>query len=394
VQRLRNLVPMVLMVLVAAGSGGLGMGCSSPEPAANAPPRPAPAPVGPQTFSVSVDATSSSIPLVADQYFPNELQVHPGDSIKFNEVWSGEPHTVSFGSLVDQAATSTALAGPSASPSPVPGLPAFFPRPGRGSDPIPAASQPCFLDTGVPPATAACPRVDQPALSGGQAFYSSGWLPPTSTFTVALSPTINPGTYTFRCLVHPNMTGKIHVVPPAQTIPGPAQVTAAGTAQVAAVVTALTPAVQDAALVTTTNVAGITTGDGVTATLAATFGPPEVDTGVSQTVAFSVYGTHAIAVNPPDSAIGLLTKGPDGVVHANSAAVRSAGGESPPLGVQTRPRTVFGGSYGGSGFHNSGLLTSLPPGLLTYTLQFTSPGTYSLRCLVHPAMTATVRVSP
>ena len=34
------------------------------------------------------------------------------------------------------------------------------------------------------------------------------------------------------------------------------------------------------------------------------------------------------------------------------------------------------------------------PGLLTYTLQFTAPGTYSLRCLVHPAMTATVKVSP
>ena len=62
--------------------------------------------------------------------------------------------------------------------------------------------------------------------------------------------------------------------------------------------------------------------------------------------------------------------------------------------VQTRARTVFGGSYPGSGFHNSGLLTSLPPGLLTYSLQFTAPGTYSLRCLVHPAMAAIVKVSP
>jgi hypothetical protein len=111
-------------------------------------------------------------------------------------------------------------------------------------------------------------------------------------------------------------------------------------------------------------------------------------------VAFNVYGMHAIAIQPPDSAVGLLTQGSDGVVHVNPGAVRNAGGEIPPLGVQTRARTVYGGSYQGSGFHNSGLLTSLPPGLLTYTLQFTAPGTFSLRCLVHPAMTATVKVGP
>jgi plastocyanin len=377
---MRRLRILVLLVLVAATSS---MGCSSSKPSVTPPSNPAAAPAvaGPQTFSVSVDATSGSVPLAADEYFPNEFQVHPGDTIKFNEVWSGEPHTVSLGSLVDQGPTSTAL-------------PTFFPRPGRGSEPIPAAAQPCFLDTGAPPAAGACPKADQPAFSGGQAFYSSGWLAPTSTFTVPLSPTINPGTYTVRCLVHASMAGRIHVVPPGQTIPGPAQVTAAGTAQVAAVMAALAPAAQNAALVTATNVAGITAGNGVTTTLAATFGPAELDVGVSQTLAFNVYGTHAIAVNPPDSALGLLTKGSDGVVHVNNPAVRSAGGEPPPLGVQTRARTVFGGSYPGSGFHNSGLLTSLPPGLLTYSLQFTAPGTYSLRCLVHPAMTAIVKVSP
>src|SRR4029077_20616825 len=145
------------------------------------------------------------------------------------------------------------------------------PRPGRGSDPTPGAAQPCFLDTGAPPATTACPRVNQPAFSGAQAFYSSGWLAPTATFTVPLSPSINPGTHTFRCLVHPNMMGKIDVGPPSPTIPGPPQVTAAGTAQLNAALAALAPAVADASLVTATNVAGITSGDGaVTTTLAAT----------------------------------------------------------------------------------------------------------------------------
>ncbi|MEA2589346.1 MAG: hypothetical protein QOH66_2273, partial [Actinomycetota bacterium] len=115
--RLRILVT----VLVAAASGNLVVGCTPSKPSGRPPSNPAPAApaAGPQTFSVSVDATSASIPLAADEYFPNEFQVHPGDTIKFNEVWSGEPHTVSLGSLVDQGPTSTAL-------------PTFFPRPGRG----------------------------------------------------------------------------------------------------------------------------------------------------------------------------------------------------------------------------------------------------------------------
>ena len=101
---------LVLMVFVAAASG---LGCTSPpKPSSVAPSHPAPAPAGPQTFSVSVDARSGAIPLAADEYFPSELQVHPGDTIKFNEVWSGEPHTVSLGALVDQVPTSTTLALP------------------------------------------------------------------------------------------------------------------------------------------------------------------------------------------------------------------------------------------------------------------------------------------
>lgn len=360
---------------------GLGMGCTpSSKPSAVPPSKPAPAPIGPQTFSVSVDATSPNLPLAADQFFPSELAVHPGDTIKFDEVWSGEPHTVTLGTLVDQGPTSTAL-------------PSFFPKTGGSVDPIPAAAQPCFLDTGTPPAKAACPAAPQPSFSGGQAFYNSGWLTPTATFTVNLSPTIGPGVYTFRCLVHSDMTGKIHVVPPTQAIPTPASVTDAGTAQVNAAAAALTPAAQNAALVTATNVAGITAGDSVTSTMVATFGS-EIDVSVGQTVNFNVYGTHIIAINPPDNAVGLLTKGPDGVVHLNTNAIRSAGGESPPVGTQTRPRSVFGGSFPGSGFHSSGLLMSVPPGLLTYTLQFTAPGTFPLRCLVHPDMNTTVKVSP
>ena len=384
---LRRLGVLAVVTLVATTGCTGGKPPAAPSASRTTPP----AAAGPQTFSVTVDASNASFPIAADAYFPDHLQVHPGDTIRFNEVFSGEPHTVTLGTLVDAEAASEAVT-PTASPTPS-ALPSFFPKPGRGGDPVPSAAQPCFLDTGTPPATTLCPPVPQPAFSGGQAFYSSGWLAPTSTFSVPLSPTINPGTYTVRCLVHPTMTGRIEVVPPAQRIPPPGAVAAAGSAQVAAVVAALTPAARDAAAVTATNVAGITVGAGVTNTLVTTFGPPELDVSVSQTMVFNLFGTHAIAVNPPDNAVGLLTKGADGVVHFNTTATRSIGGESPPSGVQARPRSVFGGIYPGSGFHNSGLLTSYPPGLLSYNLQFTTPGTFTLRCLVHPAMRASVVVS-
>jgi plastocyanin len=234
--------------------------------------------------------------------------------------------------------------------------------------------------------------VPQPAFDGLQSFYNSGWLARGSKFSVPLSPTISPGKYAFQCLAHPGMAGRIEVVPPSRPVPGPAQVAAEGRAALTRAVQAQTGAAQAAAAVTTTPVAGITQAD-VTDTLVAALGPSELDVQAGQVVAWGVYGMHALAINPPDSAAGLIVKDSDGTVHLNSAAVEHVGGQAAPPGPVPRAQTVNGGSYEGSGFHSSGLLTSVPPGLLTYTLQFTTPGTFTVRCLVHPGMTQTVKVS-
>src|SRR2546422_965646 len=278
---------MQRLVVLAVAAALLAAACSSPKPASPATPSRSSVPAGPQTFTVSVDGKSPSYNLAADAYFPSALKVHPGDAIQFKEVWSGEPHTVTFGTLVDRSAAAP---------------PSIFPK-GRG-DAVQSAAQPCFLDTGAPPVNAACPKVPQPPFSGLQTFYNSGWLADGSTFSMAMSATIGPGTYTFRCLVHPGMSGEVDVVASGQAIPGPAEVTAAGAAQLALAVQA----------------------------------------------------------------------------------------QIPPVPVP-RAQAVNGGSYGGTGFHNSGVLASLPPGLLTYTLQFNAPGVYTVRCLIHPAMTQTVKVS-
>lgn len=387
------------LALLLAAAAILAAGCTSgPSPASKA--APSPSIVQPQRYTVSVDASPQSIPLVADAFFPSQLALHPGDSVTFKEEWTGEPHTVTLGTLVDQAASVSSSPSPSpARVSPLTagsaGLPDLFPAgfPGGRGDVPASAAQPCFLASGSPPLTGACPQVAQPDFNGSQTFYNSGWLAEGSSFTVTVSATTPVGTYHVRDLAHPVMAGEVQVVPRSQPVPSPSAVAAAGAAELARAVQAQAPAAAEAAAVTTTLVAGITEA-GVTNTFIAAFGPATVTATSGSTLTWNLYGRHALALDPPATATGLLTQSADGSVHINTTAVNHIGGAAPPTGVPTRPVSVNGGSYGGTGFHNSGLLDSVPPGLISYTLKFSAPGTYTVRCLVHPAMTETVNVTP
>ena len=91
---------MQRLVVLAVAAALLATACSSPRPASPLTPSRSSVPAGPQTFTVSVDGKSPSYNLAADAYFPSALKVHPGDTIQFREVWSGEPHTVTLGTAV------------------------------------------------------------------------------------------------------------------------------------------------------------------------------------------------------------------------------------------------------------------------------------------------------
>lgn len=359
----------------------LGSACTSARNSGT-PGTPVPPSSGPQAFTVDVDAQSPQLPLAADAYFPDSLQVHPGDMVSFIERYSGEPHTVTLGSLVNQSigqVSGTSLVG----------LPPLVPAKG---DPVPSAAQPCFLDTGVPPATKACASGPQPSFTGFQSFYNSGWLGQGATFSVTVSANAATGTYHFVDLAHPTtMSGQLQVVPLAQHIPSPAQVSQAGAAQLAQAVHAQAAAAQEASTVTATMVAGITES-GVTDTFVAEIGPPTVTARVGQVLSWTLYGQHALALNPPAGALGLLLEGGDGTIHLNPQVTTRVGGIAPPPQLGTKPVTVNGGSYSGTAFHNSGLLVSTPPNFVTYTLAFSAPGTYTLRCLIHPSMQETITV--
>jgi plastocyanin len=381
----RQVLLAVLIALVASACtsgrppGGNGSHGSGP---------PSPTPVGQRTFAVSVDGSTRSFPLASDAFYPNDLSVHPGDTIVFTEVWSGELHTVTFGTLVDQAIDTPTFANMAAVPELLP--------PGR-SDTVQSAAQPCFLDSGTPPAVSACPQVAQPAFNGTQAFYNSGWLSQGMKFSVHIAATTPPGNYHFEDLAHPAVSGQINVAPVSQTLASPRQVAATAAAELAQVVHALQPAAQDAASLTTTVVTGLNevagvTEAGVTDSFVAAFGPPQITATVGQTIAWTLYGQHALALNPPPGATGLLTRSSDGSVHVNPLVLNHTGGQFGPGGPQSAPLRVNGGTYSGTSFHNSGLLTSTLPGLITYTLQFGAPGTYTLRCLIHPSMTETINV--
>src|SRR5690242_19229601 len=100
------------------------------------------------TYDVNVDAKSPAFNLQVTAYFPNDIKVHPGDTVRFTDVDRGEPHTVTFGTLVD-AALAKIPPGP-----PVPTLePYGLPDLIGGAPPqlvvSQAAAQPCFVATGT-----------------------------------------------------------------------------------------------------------------------------------------------------------------------------------------------------------------------------------------------------
>lgn len=132
-------------------------------------------------------------------YFPATATVHPGDSVTFKlAADTGEPHTVTLGTLADTAVKAV-LADPdpnnpgataTAADAAVPNL-----LPQGPGDAAQAAAAPCFLPSG--PVTTATVCLDaqqqQPAtFKGTEAYFNSGWMTPTSTFTVKLDPNIAP----------------------------------------------------------------------------------------------------------------------------------------------------------------------------------------------------------
>jgi plastocyanin len=401
----RLIVVLAVVVLFATG-------CRTEKqtPAAQSPTSEA----APQRFPVQIDGRTDAFNGVFTGFFPKTLSVHPGDSVKYDMPhFTGEPHTVTLGTLADAGvAKIEQLGGPQpkfaeeAEPQLV-ALTDIFPHATPPGPPVPnqSAAQPCYLDSGEPPHSAtggapACPSRTQPEFNGKQSFYNSGALiKDGDAFEVKTSKDIAPGTYSVFCLVHRSaMFGKLTVAPGGTSVPSPDEVRKAGSDELAKVVSALKPAADEAAAATPDKAvagAGVPT---VFDALVAEFGPKEASVPTGGSVTWNGFGFHTISLDASQGDVGVLTRGADGSfgfnikVFAPADSAGQAPGYSAFPQTETKPAAINGGRFDGSAVKSSGLMVSLPPLLTSYKVTFTKPGTYEVRCLLHPDMKGKVKV--
>lgn len=357
-----------------------------------------------RSLAVQVDANTAERGVAGayTQFFPNELTAHPGDTVEFKLANPGEPHTVTLGRLVTNGLAKV-KAFEAATPSPSPGaeepeIPELAKLPDLITDEfeVPqSAGQPCFLDA-EPPAKDACPKEKQtqPAFSGTEVFYNSGWLPEEGfVFRVKLASDIAPGAYGFMCLLHrEGMSGTITVVASSQTADTPAAVTKRGQEQLDTLFNAVKAAADKGPEAFGAKaIAGTGTEELGEKALGTVFLPKEISIPTGGTVTWTVVGPHTISLNAPQDAVGVLVKQADGTVTLNPKAGAPSGGPGAPP-PSDKPVAVDGGAWNGQGFRSTGIVLSFPPAFVTFKLKFTTAGTYKVVCLIHPDMEGTVKV--
>ncbi len=368
------------------------------------------------------------------RYYPKQITVRPGDSVRFKQAWTGEPHSVTMGKVVDgmfaagerfeaYESEDEALAGGEtpetiaeflSSAAKVPGMTDY-----KGYELYQPGARPCYVDDvdDVPewsdPATeeidpvAKCPDPDrrQPAFTGRQALYNSGFIAPdgegANTFVVPVAADADPGTYNYFCNYHwTNMSGTIEIVAPNQSISSQQAVSrqarkeieadAKGALQKVEEAKAAKGSVDDLDL----PLAG-REGDEDFTVIVNEFLPRKVTSKVGEKVTWTFDGiTHTVSFNVPKY-FPIFTLEKSGEVVWNPKSFKPIGWTVPdaaePAGPEDEPepRAIDVGKWdGGGGFHSSG---AVRPGE-TFSVTFTKAGTYPFACALHPQMVGTLTV--
>jgi len=369
-------------------------------------------------ITVQLDGKTDQFNGAFPKFFPNSLTVHPGSTVTFAlPHFTGEPHTVTLGSLVNAAAAKTdalgtkvtfpQLANMDLTPefNKLPDV--FFHKPPAGPpSPNQSAAQPCYQASGEPPlsltgSAPACANKTLTDFKGTESFYNAGLLVNDgASFKLKLASDIKPGRYAYMCMIHrAGMRGWITVVPNSQSADTAASVRSRGQAQFNDLVTKLQPFEAKLASATKDTALGGAGSDSIPDALIAEWGPKKLTVHKGDTVKWKLFLFHNVALNAPESAVGIFNKTASGAFDYNGPAVASVNSPQPPLSTAffpppagAGPLTVTGGPWDGKAFRNSSLLGSITPFVITYTTTFTTPGTYSLRCLIHPDMKGTVTV--
>lgn len=400
---MRKLVVVLAVVLVVASA------CSSSKKKTTT--SGTTATKGAQNIAVQLDGKAKDYNGVFTAFFPNDVSAHPGDTIKFDVPRVNEPHTVTFGTIINDAVNKIDQLGPTASPAAQENSPELLKAPdvfphkvGNGPpDANQSAAQPCFMQSGVPPLSLtggapACPKVAQPDFDGTQAFYNSGVLTNDGdSFSMKLAPSIKPGTYSFMCLIHRGtMTAKLTVAPPAQSIPSPSDQKTKGQQQFSQLESQLKPIADSASQGNASDVK-IGLGDPkVFNALVAQFGPKDVSIPVGGTVTWNMFLFHSLSFGFTAADVGAFTKASDGSIHLSEKSgpinmnVPPAAFAFPP--ADNASPIALNSSYGGTGQLSTGIVGSVPPALITTKITFPKAGTYQYRCLFHRDMEGTIKV--
>ncbi|HEX6595747.1 MAG TPA: hypothetical protein VF045_02355 [Acidimicrobiales bacterium] len=376
----------------------LAWGCSSPEDFS-----------GDISRTVRVDADFDEFAASMLAYFPQVVDVRPGDTIDFRQVWTGEPHSVTMGTLVDAAIKPVReiIRSGKVPDQPPPELePALAVLPYLLGDNFrvnQSAGQPCYLDEGAPPLDqdTPCPGRTQPPFNGRQSYYSSGLIPYEgtggNTYRVKLADDIAPGTYAFYCNYHgPLQSGEIVVHPKSTKVPSQATLDRRGRDELKQLADPLRKAYEDAKAGRATYMgqpvpgylAGYLPG-GEDMAMINEFLPGTIRTRVGEKVTWSFVGPHTVSFDvPPYFPQFILAD--DGFVTFNPQAYEAVGGPGFTLNQDPKapPPEIDAGRWDGSGFISSGLLFQG-----TYSLTFERAGRYRYACLVHPRMVGEVVVS-
>ena len=380
-----------------------------------------------------------------NSFFPKRVKVHAGDVVEFRQQWSGEPHSVTMGTAIEELGKGfwdiidPLFAGEDVEiPEEPEGVEEFFEKIPFLADeetlkPIQAAAQPCYLDEGTPDFSdidEPCPTREQPAFNGRQSYYNSGFIPfqgsKGNSFELPLSDDIEPGTYHFYCNWHfVGMSGVVEVVPDDVAIPSQSEVNRAARAELDADIDVLQKALDAVKRGPSSPepLVGVPLPEEVMEeqplfhAFLDEFVPSTVAARVGKKVTWTFDGGHNIAFNVPKYFPVFEVK-KDGTVTIDKRAFEAvkwpaperpeeegppegeaepAGGEDaaaeegpPPEEEEPEPIHVDGGEFDGSGgFHSTGLDYNTGD---TFSLTFTKPGTYLFACVVHPAMVGKVVV--
>lgn len=354
-------------------------------------------------------------------YFPRNVTVNPGMTLKFHQTWTGAPHTVTFGSALD-AKVKPILEllqdtpnGERIKTTPAEfdakffeeQLPKFFVGKGVLGQ---AAAQPCFADDidDLPLDKAdACSKSDQvqPEFDGTHAYYSSGLIRPegdnANSFEMKIAEDTKDGSYFYYCSLHGlTMSGFVTVDKDAK-VKSQRDINAEGRNEAKTIAAPLLAEYQKEKAGTSIYqgyLAG--SGDPSTQGIAAEineFTPRVIETLVGQKVTWAFVGNHSISFNVP-AFTPIFSEDDSGNIVATKGLDQPAGGwPGPPAGHKAYPQisdqrvNLDAGTFDGSGgLKSSGIGFNTGD---TYSVTFSKPGTYPYACLIHPGMIGKVVVS-